>query len=196
MPDFVRLFGPTGLFHTFFKEHLETFVDTSTSPWTWRGTFGTPGTPSKALAQFEKADKIRLAFFQSGSEKVDISINVKPLSLSESASAVIMEIDGERVVYFHGPIQSKTISWPSNQAVNLSRVAFLPGGWQQAITETGDWSVFRLFDKAEITNKSDNIFHARFKSGGQTADFEVQFGSAFTPFRLKALSDFSCPTQF
>ncbi|GAB1584265.1 type VI secretion system membrane subunit TssM [Phyllobacterium phragmitis] len=196
MSDFMRLFGPSGLFHAFFKEHLETFVDTSSSPWTWRGTFGAPGTPSRALAQFENADRIRLAFFQSGSEKPNISINVKPLSLSDSANAVMMEIDGERVVYFHGPIQSKSISWPANQVINLSRVAFLPGGWQQAITETGDWSVFRLFDRAEITDQSNNLFRARFKSGGQTADFEIQFGSVPTPFRLNALSDFNCPTQF
>ncbi|KXF77942.1 type VI secretion protein IcmF [Paramesorhizobium deserti] len=196
MSDFVRLFGPNGLFHTFFREHLEAFVDTSASPWTWRGTFGTPGTPSNALAQFENADKIRLAFFQASSENPNISINIKPLSLSDSASAVMMEVDSERVVYFHGPIQSKTIAWPSNQAINLSRVAFLPGGWQQAITETGDWSVFRLFDKAGIVSESDNLFRARFKSSGQTADFEVQFGSVPTPFRLKAVSEFSCPTQF
>ncbi|PRD41144.1 type VI secretion system membrane subunit TssM [Phyllobacterium phragmitis] len=196
MHDFVRLFGPNGIFHTFFQERLKAFVDTSTSPWTWRGTFGAPGMPSKALAQFENADKIRRAFFQSNSESPNISINIKPLSLSDSAGAVMLEIEGERVVYFHGPVQSKTISWPSSQAINLSRIAFQPGGWKQAITETGDWSAFRLFDRAEITNESDDLFHARFKSSGHTADFEVQFGSVLTPFRLKALSDFSCPSQF
>ncbi|WEX08247.1 type VI secretion system membrane subunit TssM [Chelativorans sp. AA-79] len=193
--DFARLFGPSGLFHTFFKERLAPFVDTTTSPWTWRGTFGAPGTPSEALAQFENADKIRRAFFQSGGENPSVAINVKPLSLSNTANAVMIEIDGERVVYFHGPVQSKTISWPSSEAVNLSRIAFLPGGWQQATTETGDWSAFRLFDRAEVTSEGDDLFRARFESVGLTAEFEVQFGSVLSPFRLEALSDFSCPSQ-
>ena len=196
MADFVRLFGPSGLFHGFFKDRLEAFIDTSSSPWSWRGTFGTEGIPSQAIAQFENADKIRRAFFPAGSEKPAVTINVKPISLSDSANAVMMEIEGERVVYFHGPIQSKSIIWPSGEAVNVSRIAFQPGGWQQALTENGDWSPFRLFDEADITNEGEDLFRARFASSGQTAEFDIQFGSVLNPFRLKALSDFTCPAQF
>jgi type VI secretion system protein ImpL len=80
--------------------------------------------------------------------------------------------------------------------VNVSRVAFQPGGWQQALTENGDWSPFRLFDEADITDEGEDLFRARFASGGQTAEFDIQFGSVLNPFRLKALSDFACPAQF
>lgn len=196
MADFVRLFGPSGLFHSFFKDRLEAFIDTSATPWTWRGTFGTEGIPAQAIAQFENADKIRRAFFPAGSESPAVTINIKPVTLSDSANAVMMEIEGERVVYYHGPIQSKSISWPSSEATNVSRIAFQPGGWQQALTENGDWSPFRLFDEADIANEGEDLFRARFTSAGQTAEFDVQFGSVLNPFRLKALSDFTCPTQF
>ncbi|WJH41159.1 hypothetical protein N7E02_11865 [Aliirhizobium terrae] len=108
----------------------------------------------------------------------------------------MLEIEGERVVYFHGPVQSKSIGWPSDDASNLSRLAFQPGGWQQAITENGDWSPFRLFDAASTTMQGNDIFRARFEQGGRTAEFEVQFGSVLNPFRLEALSAFACPTQF
>jgi len=196
MSDFVRLFGPDGLFENFFKEKLAPFVDTSASPWGWKGTFGAPSIPSDAIAQFENADKINRAFFPAGSEEPVVSINVKPVSLSDSANAVMMEIEGERVIYFHGPVQSKSISWPSKESANLSRVAFQPGGWQQAMTENGDWSAFRLFDDAKIVNESQDLFRARFENNGQTAEFDVQFGSVLNPFRLEALSTFSCPSQF
>ncbi|MDK4741186.1 type VI secretion system membrane subunit TssM [Rhizobium sp. CNPSo 3464] len=196
MADFVRLFGPEGLFKTFFKSRLEAFVDTSAQPWGWRGTFGGDSIPSQAIAQFENADKIERAFFPAGSEKPAISINIKPVSLTDSANAVMMEIGGERVVYFHGPIQSKSIAWPSTGAENQSRIAFLPGGWQQAMTESGDWSPFRLFDGAKITMQGPDLFRAQFDNAGQAAEFDVQFGSVLNPFRLQALSDFTCPTQF
>jgi type VI secretion system protein ImpL len=196
MADFVRLFGPEGLFQSFFKNRLEAFVDTSAQPWGWRGTFGGDSIPSQAIAQFENADKIERAFFPAGSEKPAISINIKPVSLTDSANAVMMEIEGERVVYFHGPVQAKSIAWPSAGTENQSRIAFLPGGWQQATTKSGDWSPFRLFDAAKITMQGPDLFRAHFDSSGQAAEFDVQFGSVLNPFRLQALSDFACPSQF
>jgi type VI secretion system protein ImpL len=196
MTDFVRMFGPQGLFQTFFKEKLAPFVDTSASPWGWKGTFGAASIPSDAIAQFENADKIYRAFFPAGSDDPAIAISIKPVSLSDSANAVMMEIEGERVVYFHGPIQSKSISWPSKGSANLSRIAFQPGGWQAATTENGDWSPFRLFDSAKVVDEGQDLFRARFDSNGQTAEFDVQFGSVLNPFRLEALSKFACPAQF
>jgi type VI secretion system protein ImpL len=196
MSDFVRLFGPEGLFQDFFKNRLSPFVDTSASPWGWKGTFGAARIPSEAIAQFENADKIYHAFFPTGSKDPAVSINVKPVSLSDTANAVMMEIEGERVVYFHGPIESKSIAWPSKESANLSRIAFQPGGWEQATTENGDWSPFRLFDDAKVVNERGDSFRAEFDNNGQQAAFDVQFGSVLNPFRLKALSDFACPSQF
>jgi type VI secretion system protein ImpL len=196
MADFIRLFGPEGVFQTFFKNRLDAFVDTSAQPWGWRGTFGGDSIASPALAQFENADRIYHAFFPAGSEKPAISINVKPVSLTDTANAVMMEIEGERVVYFHGPIQGKSINWPSTGSENQSRIAFQPGGWQQALTENGDWSPFRLFDAAKVTVKGPDLFLAHFDNNGQSAEFDVQFGSVLNPFRLQALSDFACPAQF
>ncbi|MGH6858761.1 MAG: type VI secretion system membrane subunit TssM [Phyllobacterium sp.] len=196
MADFIRLFGPSGAFHSFFKDRLEAFIDTSTTPWSWRGTFGTEGIPSQAIAQFENADKIRRAFFPAGSESPAVSINIKPVSLSESTGAVIMEIGGERVLYNHGWVLSKSIAWPSKEAANVSFITFQPGGLQEALTENGDWSPFRLFDKADISNEGEDLFRARFSIKGNAAEFDVQFGSVLNPFRLKAMSDFACPAQF
>jgi type VI secretion system protein ImpL len=196
MSDFVRLFGPKGLFKTFFNDRLAPFVDTSSSPWGWKGTFGSTSIPSEAIAQFENADKINRAFFAADGESPSVAINIKPVSLSDGANAVMLEIEGERVVYFHGPIQSKSIAWPSKEASNASRIAFQPGGWQQALTENGDWSPFRLFDGANITMQANDLFRAKFQQNGQTAEFDVQFGSVLNPFRLEALNAFSCPTQF
>ncbi|MFB8342185.1 type VI secretion system membrane subunit TssM [Brucella cytisi] len=196
MSDFIRLFGPSGVMQTFFKERMEPFVDTGASPWRWRGTFGADGSQSQAIAQFENADKIRRAFFPAGSEKPAIGINIRPVALSSSANAVMLELEGERVVYFHGPVQAKSITWPSQQSVNLSRVAFQPGGWQQALTVNGDWSPFRLFDQAELSQTDGDSFRAKFNNGQYDAEFDVQFGSVLNPFRMKALEDFVCPEQF
>ncbi|QTK82976.1 type VI secretion system membrane subunit TssM [Agrobacterium tumefaciens] len=195
--DFTRLFGPAGVFQSFFKQRMEPFVDKTTTPWSWKGTFGAAGLPSSAVAQFENADKISRAFFPNGSETPAVSINVKPVSLTNASSAVMLEIEGERVVYYHGPIQAKSITWPSREnTASLSRIAFQPGGWQQAKTENGDWSPFRLFDGADIENQSGDLLRVRFENGGQAAEFDIQFGSVLNPFRLDAIASFACPAQF
>lgn len=196
MNDFIRLFGPKGLFQSFFKQRMEAFVDQTVSPWAWKGTFGAAGMASDGVAQFERADQITRAFFPNGSETPSIAINVKPVSLGDSSTAVMLEIQGERVVYFHGPVQAKTITWPSKDAASMSRIAFQPGGWQQAKTENGDWSAFRLFDDAQVENQSDDLFRAKFTNDNQVAEFDVQFGSVLNAYRLKALNEFACPTQF
>lgn len=195
--DFTRLFGPAGVFQSFFKQRMEPFVDKTTTPWSWKGTFGAAGIPSSAVAQFENADKISRAFFPNGSETPAVSINVKPVSLTNASSAVMLEIEGERVVYYHGPIQAKSITWPSREnTASLSRIAFQPGGWQQAITENGDWSPFRLLDGANIENQSGDLLRVRFENAGQAAEFDIQFGSVLNPFKLDAIASFACPAQF
>ena len=195
--DFTRLFAPTGVFQSFFKQRMEPFVDKTTTPWSWKGTFGAAGIPSSAVAQFENADKISRAFFPNGSETPTVSINVKPVSLTNASSAVMLEIEGERVVYYHGPIQAKSITWPSREnTASLSRIAFQPGGWQQAKTENGDWSPFRLFDGANIENQSGELLRVRFENGVQAAEFDIQFGSVLNPFKLDAIASFACPAQF
>lgn len=195
--DFVRLFAPDGLLKTFFKENLEPFVDTSSSPWGWKGTFGAASIPNEAIAEFDKADQITRAFFPNGSKQPSVSINITPVSLSQSANAVMLELGGEKVVYFHGPVLSKSISWPAGKSANSSRLAFQPGGWQEALTVSGDWSAFRLFDQAKLSQGTQsNLFRAAFEKGEQRAEFDVQFGSVLNPFRLPAVDAFNCPRQF
>ncbi|MEL4073156.1 type VI secretion system membrane subunit TssM [Ochrobactrum sp. GPK 3] len=196
LSDFVRLFGPSGVLQTFFKEHVEPFVNTSTKPWRWRFLVNRGDLDGQALAQFENAEKIRAAFFSTGSNQPNIQINVEPVSLSNSANAVILEIDGAHVVYFHGPKQNRSFIWPAAERANLSRVAFQPGGWLRALSASGDWSPFRLFDQSVVELKDGNNFRMSFSNGVFRAEFDVQFGSVLNPFRLPALNDFSCPFKF
>lgn len=196
MIDFVRLFGPKGLFQTFFNQQLKPFVDTTTTPWRWHGASDPQQPANQALIQFQNADLITRAFFPSGGEAPAVKINISPVALSEAANAVMLEIEGERVVYFHGPKQAKTIIWPAQQNAHFSRIMFQPGGWQNAVTINGDWSPLRLLDQATVQEEDANHFQVRFSNQSNFADFNIQFGSVLNPFRLQALREFRCPVQF
>ncbi|PZO74681.1 MAG: type VI secretion system membrane subunit TssM [Mesorhizobium amorphae] len=190
--DFVRVFGPRGVFRSFFDERLKPFVDTSATPWRWRGSFGLEGRESDALAQFARAQAITDAFFTSG-EQPSVSLNVTPRALGPDATAVVLEIGGERLGFTGGPIQSRTLVWPSPEGQAQSRVIIQPGGWQNAVSRTGPWSAMRLFDAAEKSTVSPDRFIARFTVDGRWAEFEVQAGSVVNPFATDALTSFRCP---
>ena len=195
MDDFVRVFGPRGVFETFFADKLAPFVDTTANPWRWRGVLGAEGQASEALAQFGRARQIRQAFFGT-SDQPSISITITPETLDQSASAVILEVQGERIIYVHGRILPETIRWPAREKVSLTRLAFLPGGLDEAMSFTGPWSTMRLFDAAEKTQLSDDRFRALFTSHGHSAGFEIQVSSSLNPFTADVLSAFRCPDKF
>lgn len=195
LDDFTRVFGPDGAFETFFQTRLAPFVDTSSNPWRWRGTFGAAGAESEALTQFTLARQIREAFFTSGT-RPSIGLNVTPTALDQAANAAILEIGGERVVYFHGPVLSRNLTWPSADGSTQSRVIIQPAGWDNALSRSGPWSALRLFDAAQRTRISDDRFRARFATGGYSAEFEVQVGSILNPFATDALEAFRCPAEF
>ncbi len=131
------------------------------------------------------------------SKQPSVSINITPVSLSQSANAVMLELGGEKVVYFHGAVLSKSISWPAGKSANSSRLAFQPGGWQEALTVSGDWSAFRLFDRAKLSQgEQPNLFRAAFEKGEQSAEFDVQFGSVLNPSGFRRSIAFNCPRQF
>ena len=194
MDDFVRVFGPKGVFETFFGDKLAPFVDTTTNPWRWKGAFGAEGRASEALAQFGRAHQIRQAFF-SNSDQPSIRITITPESLDQDSNAVMLEVQGERIVYVPGRVLPKTIMWPAREKVSLSRLAFLPGGLDEAISKSGPWSTMRLFDVAEKKPLSDDRFQAVFTHGGHSATFQIQVGSILNPFTTNVLNTFRCPDK-
>ncbi|KAB0680234.1 type VI secretion system membrane subunit TssM [Aureimonas leprariae] len=194
MDDFIRVFGPNGTFEKF-EARLAPFVDRTGGEWRWKGALGTGGLRDEALDSFELAGRIRQAFFPSG-EKPAIRLDITPVSLADAANAVVLEIDGSRVVYFHGPIQPKSITWPATTGdSSLARVVFQPGGWEKALSRGGPWSALRLFDEARIKQEGPDRFRATFDASGASAAFNVQVGSIINPFATGALSRFRCPTR-
>ena len=197
LQDFGRLFGPSGLMQTFFDENLAKFVDTTVDPWQTRRVNGIDiGISPAVVQQFQNADEIRNAFFIAPGLPT-VTFDVTPAALDPSVAQVTLDIDGQQVIYAHGPPQVSALRWPGTQGAR-SRVAFSPptAGRQNDITHDGPWSLFRMLDGAElrrtsVTDRSRVVFNV----GGRIAIFELRAGSALNPFTLDALAAFNCPAS-
>ena len=191
LDDFTRIFGPNGLFGGFFEENLAGFVDRSSDPWTWTGGLGTAGESSEALAQFQRADAIRRAFFADGAAAPEVEVTLDLVRLDTRARVALMEIGGERSVHGLDRAERETLVWPGEGVT--ARLTLLPGERDRSVTETGEWAPFRLFDRAETRPVSDNRFEAAYDVSGREAVFTVTAGSVNNPFRLPAIEAFQCP---
>jgi type VI secretion system protein ImpL len=195
--DFTQLFAPGGKIDTFFNANLKPYVDTTKSPWRVQKVDDVElAIASDALAQFERAARIRDSFFAAGAAKPQMKFVITPVALDNRVTQVLLELEGQDLTYAHGPPRSVPVQWPGAAGNNRGRVAFQPqpAGQSASITKTGPWALFRLFDEGKVeqgplTDKA----RVTFDVGGRTVTYELQANSVINPLTSKELGAFRCP---
>ena len=194
LADFGRLLGPGGLIDQFTANQLASYVDTASRPWRWQVELGIP---NSALAAFEQARGIRDSLFAGGTTP-QASFSLEPISLDAQSSRVALDLDGQQVVYNHGPTQPAGMQWPGPGGTNVVRLSFTPlgGSAPVAVAKQGTWSLFRLLQEAEFQRLDrPDLFNVTFRLGAHYASFRLQANSVANPFDLGRLSSFRCPGQ-
>jgi type VI secretion system protein ImpL len=195
--DFATLFAPGGRIDQLFQQKLAAFVDTSARP-TWRfrnGEAGPLGTDAGTLPQFQRAQAIRETFFPAGNVP-SLRLQFMPVEMDVSLKQFIIDIDGQIVRYDHGPQIPVQVQWPGPRGSAQVRVQVSPASTAGAsgLVYSGPWALFRLFDNVRIEpGAMPERFRAVFDVDGRKAVFEVTASSVRNPFRLRELTDFSCP---
>ncbi len=199
LDDFTTVFGPGGLMDQFFKDNLESFVNTLETPWQWREVRNVDlGIPEDVLTEFERAARIRDAFFSGNGGGVTVGFSVIPVELDDDATQVVLDVDGQQVVYRHGPPQLALtpMTWPGTVTPNQSRITFSPAGNQPSSASVqGPWAWFRMLDQSVIDRgvPGTDRFNFTLVVGGRSATFQLRPNSVVNPFGLEDLSAFRCP---
>jgi len=189
LADFGRVFGPGGVFDTFFKDRMAPLVDTSTSPWRWKQ--GAAGIGSgTSLTQFQTADRIRQIYFPPGSQLPTMHFNLAPESLDSAVPRLAIDIDGQSLEYRHGPIRSQTISWPGLLQAQATVLFEESGGGGPNRSYQGPWALFHLLDDATIQPQSDVRYLVTLSAGGHTARLILEAASVRNPFARNELRSF------
>ena len=196
LADFSRFFAPNGTIDQFFQEHIKPFVDTSRSQWRQVAMDDQGMGLSKAmLSQFQLAAKIRQTFFAAGGQAPSIQFELRPLALDQNVAAFQLNIEGQTLVYSHGPVRSTRFEWPGPDPGLGVRLTYqtLDGREINQFAE-GPWALFRILDNAQVgaTTVPDR-FRITFQEGGYSARFELRASSADNPFKLSELKQFRCP---
>lgn len=191
LTDFARLFGPGGLIDDFFKTHLLRFVDMSGGTWRWQAVDGvTLAVPPSALVEFERAARIRDAFFPGPGAPL-VRFDLIPRGLTGNATQAVLEVDGQTVVQGVTGGPPLSMQWPG-PGVGQARLTSSPDNG--AVGFDGTWALFRLIDQAQrrASARADRV-DLTFAIPGGSSRFELRPTSLNHPFRLPDLSDFRCP---
>jgi len=194
--DFGQFFGPGGLMDDFFQKRLASLVDTSTKPWRYKPVAGGPALTSAALAQFERAARIRDIFFRGSGRGPSIRLDFKPVEMDANITQFILDVDGQLVKYAHGPVVPMAVQWPGTKGSNQVRVQISPpsANGSSGMTVDGPWALFRTLDKARLEAADvPERFFITFSIDNRNTRLEVTANSVQHPIQLRELREFSCP---
>jgi type VI secretion system protein ImpL len=194
--DFAKLFSPTGLISTFFNTGLRPYVDTSAAVWRIRLVDGvTPPVSPASLAAFQRAAKIRDAFFADGGATPSLRFYVTPQALDSSAKQVTLQLGDVKIQYAHDTPTTTQIMWPGPSGTVSAQVSFdpPPATGTPILQTSGSWALFRLLDQGELHQEGPDRYLASFTLGERQASFLLRTSSVLNPFTPGLLRGFQCP---
>jgi len=189
--DFGQLFGPGGMLDDFFQRRLSPLVDTGGAIWAYKPLPDGTRPSAGSLPEFQRAARIREAFFRGGGKTPGFRIDVRALDLADGLKEISIDIDGQVYKLTAGGPPA-TISWPSTRVASQVKLASVPGAATQ--TFNGPWGLFRMFDRFEVVPSAQpERFGLNLSLEGRRARLEVTSTSVLNPFRLREVQQFRCP---
>ncbi len=197
--EFGRLFGHGGLIDEFFNNNLRDYADTSSSPWRWRQRGpGAPSLSSASIRQFEQARRIRDAYFPEGGQRPVMQLDFRPVEMTEAINRMSLRVGDQRMEYFHGPIRSTTVRWPTTDGPSEVRLQFDPPGSEgrSSYTAEGPWALLRFLDQfVQNPGSSPESLLIDLELGGRKATWEIRSHALVNPLTDDLLQRFECPSS-
>jgi len=191
--DFGQFFGQGGMLDDFYQRRLAALVDTGASPWKYRPLpdGSTPPGGGAALADFERAAKIKEAFFRAGGKQPGFKVDLRVIEMSDGMKDLTLDFDGTVFKFAAGNTAAQTLNWPSSKVA--SQIKLSEGTGAPQLFE-GPWALMRMFGKFEIQPSAQpERFTVVLNLDGKKAKLEVISGSAINPLRMREIQQFRCP---
>jgi len=191
--DFGQLFGNGGMLDEFYQRRLASLVDTGKPTWVYKplADGSVPASPA-ALAEFQRAARIKDAFFRSGGKAPGFRLDIRAAELADGLKELTLDVDGQPLKFVAGSSAAVTVSWPSQRVASEIRVSTVPA--TSPLSFEGPWALFRLFERFDVQpSDRPEKFSVLLNLDGKRARLDVTANSVLNPFRLREVRQFRCP---
>ena len=201
LADFTRLFAQGGVIDDFFTKTLAPFVDTAAKPWRYRTLPGaTEPVQGPDLEPFEHAQAIRDIFFDDPDHKqLRWQAQIRIPELDPTITTLSMDIDGQPIVYQHGPVMPFAVTWPGPRGGAHAEISASPriAPDSSTLAADGPWALMRLLHKGHVIETATlGRTRVAFEFDGRKAALDVvSAASVANPLTSDVLSTFQCPTS-
>ncbi|MFP2516963.1 type VI secretion system membrane subunit TssM [Buttiauxella agrestis] len=199
LSDIEHFFAKGGVADDYFEHHLADKVDTTSSPWRYKGGADTAG-----LEMFEQAAAIRNAFFQDDAgKKISLHLSLSVPYMSPTITQLALRVEGNDLKYAHGPVTPVAFNWPGNRTgVMLSAMPRADEADEDLRSDSlrspelfnGSWSLFHWLDRAQQTRDAhDDTQVFTFFLDKQRVDVGISGLRHEDISDIELLRQFSCP---
>ena len=191
--NFARFFGPGGEMDRYFTEYLEPYVERGPDGLKWRTDKEmTARLSTNTLRQFDRAERIRRAFFAGGGTAPSVEITVQQVDASPTVQSAALVINDEVIETALGAMP-RTVIWPGEG--KSSGVQLFPGlDRKSAEGFTGSsWTFLQLLGTASYKEQRGDVLRATFTLGGRNITYDFTINALTNPFTMPEIKDFECP---
>ena len=190
--DFGQMFGVGGLLDDFYQRRLADLVDTGANPWTYRPLpDGSRPGGGASLADFQRAARIRDAFFRNGGKQPGFKVELRVVEMDEGLKELDLDMDGQVLKFTPGNTTTQSLSWPSSRVASQLRLS-ADGG--TPLVFEGPWALMRLINQFQVQPSTlPERFTVEIAINGHHAKLEIISGSAINPLRMREIAGFRCP---
>ncbi len=192
--DFGKLFGPGALIDDFFQKNLLQYVDMGGAQWRWRATAnnGSLGMSQDVLDGFQRAARIRDAFFGGAGREASMRFDLKPGAVDAAITKLTLDIDGQVLAIAPGG-GSMSFQLPSGKGGGQVKLDAAPASSHSSVRTDGSWAWFRMLDKASVeATAQGERYKITFDVDGHKAGVELTANSVVNPFKRSILEQFRC----
>lgn len=195
--NFNAFFGNDGLLEQFYNQYIQPFVNTNNKKWT---TFVTNNhsieMPEENILLFQQAAQIRDSYFPNKAKKASFNFSIKPLTLTDKAGNIQINLGNQRIFYSHGPQTTTQVTWPLPfNAETSSAIITDFDGNQHSHSNSGPWSLFKIFNYGTFKHASnDGTYNYEINFQDYNASFIITGTSNIDIFKLTLLKGYTLPS--
>lgn len=191
--NFARFFGPGGEMDRYFTEYLEPYVERTPNGLSFRADKEITSRMSvNALKQFERAERIRRAYFAGGGTQPSVEISINQIDANPTVKSTALAINDAVVELTQGTVP-RTVVWPGQGKSTVLALAPKLDRPSLLRFEGNSWTFIDFLNAASWKQQRGDTLRANFIVGGRNVTYDFTINAIANPFTMPEIRDFECP---